>query len=69
MFKDLSEEYVNPLDSSLDADCLYNLSSGAAIDTELANQILMTQKGLEKSLILLSSRTDLSLQATKFIIQ
>ena len=65
----LPEEYVNPLDSSLDNDCLYNLSSGIAIDTELTDRILMTQKGLEKSLILLLWKTDSSLQVTKFIIQ
>ena len=39
----LSEEYVNPLDSSLDTDSLYNLSSGVAIDTEPADRNLLTQ--------------------------
>ena len=36
------------MDSSLDTDCLYNLSSGVATDTEVADRILMTQKSLEK---------------------
>ena len=69
----LSEEYVNPFDSSLDTDCLYKLSSGVAIDTKLADQILMTERSGEESsresLILLLWRTNLSLQATKFMIQ
>ena len=45
----LSEEYVNPFDSSLDTDCLYKLSSGVTIDTELADQILMTERSGEES--------------------
>ena len=36
----LSCEYVNPLDPVLENECLYNLSSGVAVDSELADQIL-----------------------------
>ena len=44
----LSCEYVNPLDPVLENECLYNLSSGVAVDSELADQILSIKESGEE---------------------
>ena len=44
----LSCEYVNPFDPVLENECLYNLSSGVAVDSELADQILSIKESGEE---------------------
>ena len=44
----LSCEYVNLLDPVLENECLYNLSSGVAVDSELAGQILSIKESGEE---------------------
>ena len=44
----LSCEYVNPFDPVLENECLYNLSSGVAVDSELADQILSIEESSEE---------------------
>ena len=44
----LSCEYVDPLDPVLENECLYNLSSGVAVDSELADQILSIKESGEE---------------------
>ena len=35
----MTEEYINPFDESLEKDCLYNLSSGIQVESEIAYEI------------------------------
>ena len=44
----LSCEYVNPSDQVSENECLYNLSSGVAVDAELADQILSIKESGEE---------------------
>ena len=44
----LSCEYVNPFDPVLENECSYNLSSGVAVDSELADQILSIKESDEE---------------------
>ena len=44
----LSCEYVNPFDPVLENECLYNLSSGVAVDSELSDQILSIKESGEE---------------------
>ena len=44
----LSCEYVNPFDPVLENECLYNLRSGVAVDSELSDQILSIKESGEE---------------------
>ena len=44
----LSCEYVNPFDPVLENECLHNLSSGVAVNSELADQILSIKESGEE---------------------
>ena len=35
----MTEEYMNPFDESLENNCLYNLSSGIQLNSEIASEI------------------------------